>query len=473
MAAIYLLACALSLGQSADRAEWLLTPQYVQGMELVYKGTCTEESLVPGVQHNRQYTLETMLLVQEAKPRHWEAVLQTSLSVRHPQKAGDPKESLPPGSVRLEMVQIDIRGRLRAVQDVSLAIPLGGPPLLETGAFCELPTVRVNPQSYWEATEEGRPLRSWQIAGVEQRGGTACVKLLGSQQSSDWLEPRADSTAWQRKDLLWFAPQMGLVYRVERTIDRREPARQDPTHRTTVAYELDSPLKYRGKMLEDRLEEIAKARKFLDEAAPLLRQPAQHRGQIDALGRRVKFYLDNHSPTPYRKAIVHLQTRLENARQGELPPEPGAEERAAFKGPAKIGQKVPDFIITDVISQKTRRFYQFLGQPILVVYYNPASATGKQALLFAQSLYDRYSTEILILAMAVSDDADMIRKQHEDMGLSFPILDGRAMHQTFGVDGTPRVILLDGDGLVRCSVTGWGLHTPAEITEEVKNCLPK
>lgn len=461
-----LLVSALLLGQAADRPEWLLVPQYSQGQELIYKGSCTEESLVPGVQHQRQYALEVMLFLYDTAPKHWDAALVTSLSLANPKFA--PTSKAPPGSVRLELVKLDQRGRLIGKNDLS--IPLTGLPFVESGAFFELPAVRVNAQSYWEESQEGRPLRSWQVLGPDVRSGIPCLKLLATQQSRDWNEPRADSTAWRRKDLIWFAPQLGLVYRVERIIERREPARQDPTQRTTVAYEVDSKLKFPGKLFEDRKEELLKAGKFLEEAAPLLSNPVQYRGQIDALARRIAFFLDNHAPTPYRKALAHLKTRLEQARNGELPAEQTVEERTP-PTPAKIGHKVADFVITDLTSQRSRHFYQFLGQPILLIYYNPASDTGRQVLRFGQTMFDRYGADVTVLGMAVSDDIDQVRKQHEDMGLSFPVLDGRAMHRTFGVDGTPRVVLLDAEAVVRCATTGWGYHIPDEITEEVKKAL--
>jgi hypothetical protein len=73
----------------------------------------------------------------------------------------------------------------------------------------------------------------------------------------------------------------------------------------------------------------------------------------------------------------------------------------------------------------------------------------------------------------VTDDEDLARKQHEELRLPFPVLDGRSLHQTFGVDGTPRLVVLDGDGIFRGGYTGWGAHTPREVTRELERWLPK
>ena len=145
------------------------------------------------------------------------------------------------------------------------------------------PERRVCLQDSWLTGEEGRPPRTWRIAGVEIVNGTNCVKLVGVQQSDDWERPRGDSTAWQRRDAVWLSPQLGIAYRVERIIEHRDPLRKEPTHRTVLRYDLDSRLTYPGKLFEDRAQEIRQARKFWDEAVPLLREPAQHRQQLDAL----------------------------------------------------------------------------------------------------------------------------------------------------------------------------------------------
>lgn len=481
MSAICLLSFALALGQSFDRVEWSLVPQFDVGLELVYRGTCTEESLVPGVRHQRRYSLETIFLVQTTNGNRSEAVLQTTLSVQQP----NDNATRPPGSVRLVAVQVDQRGRLYGKGDrqteAMLSIPLTEPALLESGAFFEMPMVPVNMGSYWEDFEEGRPIRGWRLwrdakgrgSAVEQLNGTRCVKLQASQQSADWDEPRADSTAWRRLDVIWFAPQVGLVYQVERTIERREPARNEPTQRIVTRYELESRLRYSGKMFEDRKLEIDLARKFHEDAQPLLKQPANSRNQIEALSRRIAKHLEDNPPTPYRKNITHLKSLLEKASRGETPAGPATVEQPFEGGAVGISHKVPDFVVADLLNRKSYRFYNdlLLGQPVLFLYYNPTTATGKEVLRFAQKLHEEFNSDLLILGMAVSDNVDRIAKQVEEMGVEFPILDGKAMHRTLGVDGTPRVVLVDSEAVVRFCFTGWGVHSPGEVRGEVEKCL--
>ena len=81
--------------------------------------------------------------------------------------------------------------------------------------------------------------------------------------------------------------------------------------------------------------------------------------------------------------------------------------------------------------------------------------------------------KIAILAMAVTQDEERVRSQHQSMKLAFPILDGNGMRLTFGAVQTPRFVVLDGEGVVRLAETGWGVATPIEIEGTLGRCLRK
>jgi len=122
----------------------------------------------------------------------------------------------------------------------------------------EVPRARVGVQDSWLVGEDGRPPRTWRVAGVEVVTGANCVKLVGVQQSEDWDRPRGDSTAWQRRDTVWLSPQLGIAYRVERVVERRDPLRKEPTHRAVLRYDLDSRLTYTGRLFDDRATRSAR-----------------------------------------------------------------------------------------------------------------------------------------------------------------------------------------------------------------------
>lgn len=471
IASICLLSCALTLGQPTDRAEWQLSPQLTTGLELVYQGVYIDESLIPNVQHQRHYKLEANLLIVDFKDKHWHGAFMTVLSMQ------DSNKSLAgPMSVRLELANIDTEGRVRVDGKKLLEIPVTGPPTLECGFFVPAPLAKVGRNFTWDVADEGHPVCRWQVLGTETCAGVTCVKLAAVQQSADWDHPRADHTAWRRRDTLWIFPQLNVAQKVERIIERRDPARDLPTHRTIARYELESRLKYPGSMFEDRRQELLKAKKLHDDALALAKQPAQNRMQIDILLQRIANQLDRSTPTHYRKAFVHIKSMLESAKKGEtlVPQVHVADSPMQHTVKAlDVGQRAPDFYVSSLTEEQAFRLNSQLGKPVLVVFYNPATTTGIEVIRYAKQLTESTKGTVSVMAMAVTSDAEIARKQHRDMRLPFPVLDGQGMRMTFGAELTPRFVLLDGEGYVRLAQTGWGLQIPYEIQEALQRCGKK
>src|SRR5215510_14777325 len=103
---IFFLTFALAVAQPAERAEWQLTPRLTPGLELVYSGIYVDESLIPNAQHQRQYRLDTHLLVLDAGVKDWQVAMMTGLSLNDAKAPGDTKP-LGPTSIRLEQGRVD------------------------------------------------------------------------------------------------------------------------------------------------------------------------------------------------------------------------------------------------------------------------------------------------------------------------------------------------------------------------------
>src|SRR5262245_9674406 len=95
-----LLACALVAAQPPDRAEWLLAPSLPPGLELVYTGSCSDESLAPHVSFQRQYRLELHVLALPSSGKNTNLAMLTALSLRERKETKGTKAD-PGWSVRL------------------------------------------------------------------------------------------------------------------------------------------------------------------------------------------------------------------------------------------------------------------------------------------------------------------------------------------------------------------------------------
>jgi peroxiredoxin len=467
--AFFLLTTAFAPAQTPVTTQWMLAPRFTRAQELVYKGTTSEETLGNAVQCNRTYRLENRIFVMGMTNKGAEVAIFTRLRERPATTEKAPaaqKEAAQSGSVRLELATISTQGRVASTTGTALQIPLGGPATCECGAIVEVPNRRVGRDQTWENTEEGRPPTLWTIGGLENVLGNPCVKLVGVQQSEDWDHPRADHMAWQRRDNVWISTRSGIPCRVERTIEQREPAHREPTQRIVTKFDLESSITYPGQLYDDRVREITHARNFADGAAPLLQDPGRYGASVaDGLLTKINRYVDTQPPTPYREAVLQVKRRIEVAKQGRSTTVTTPTVSAVAT--ASVGQPAPDFVVPGAVTKEQVRLQKLLGRPTLLLFYTPTSATAEEMLNFAQRLHTSSPTPITVIGLAMTDDNDALVKQYEHLKLTFPVGIGKGLRLSYQVEATPKVVLLDSDGVVRSSYVGWGSEIPGAVTEEL------
>lgn len=449
--------------------DWLLTPRLKRGQELVYRGKYTEEAMDRRVYNTRAYEIEARVFVLETSPQESQAVLYTSLRLLRRQAHNAPLPPREPRSVRLELVHVASDGEIRSAWDHSLAAPLDGPASIECGQFVQVPKHRVRIDDSWETAEENRPPRSWMVIGVETIDGTTCVKLMGLQQSADWMRPRADRTAWRRIDTVWLSSRFGIAQRVKRVIERRDPARTEPTQRFVVEYDLESNLVYPGKLYDDRFHEIAHYRRLAKAAEPYLREPNKKFANIyDGLAQKIQYQIDHYPPTPYRPALLSLQAHLQAARDGKYVP----YQPASAVTKAVVGQIAPDFMVPILyaVNNKQRRFrlHRHFGQPILLVFYRTDSEKAHAILRFAQNAQRRFEKKIAVIALAVADEELSVLNDTHGVRLTIPVLLGNSLRHLYDLEATPKMFVLDKEGIIRHHYVGWGKEIPHEIMAELE-----
>jgi peroxiredoxin len=167
-----------------------------------------------------------------------------------------------------------------------------------------------------------------------------------------------------------------------------------------------------------------------------------------------------------------VKRRVEAAKKGELPVNT-PEAATTVVTAAEIGQLAPDFLAVEVGSTKTTQLRKWLGRPILLVFYHPASPTGTEMLTFCERLAATYPQGVSVITLAMSDDAELVRKQRADLNLTVPAISGVGLRISYNVEATPKLVLLDGQEIVRGMWTGWGPQTPHEVLEELKHWLPR
>jgi hypothetical protein len=458
--------------------EWLLAPRLGRAQEVVYRGTFTEQASGPRVQFDRSYRIDLRCFILDTPPHGAEAALLTTLRSNAPRSEG--ARDAPASSVRLERLHIDLQGKVRADPGVSLAVPLEGAPTLECGFLIEIPSGKARVGQAWiePCLDSGLPSRHWSVEGSATINATSCLEIRGVQQSDDWDRPRADRAAWRRIDRVWISTRTGLAARVERTIEQREPARLEPYQRSILRYDAEPTLFYPGQLAEAPHQEIQQVLQFRTSGAAWFADPSHFEKQLTALARKVDYHLETLPPTPYRPAMQALKAQVEAARRGEAVrvEAPLVESPVVVAKPpavATLGQPAPDFVATDLTAAGSGRLTRWRGRPLLLVFYHPQSTRAEDVLTFCQNLHATYGRYVSVVGLAVVDDVKLVLEQRTKLKCTFPVLDGGGLRTSYGVETTPKLVLIDANGIVRGDYLGWGHETPDEVMAELRNWLPR
>ena len=67
----------------------------------------------------------------------------------------------------------------------------------------------------------------------------------------------------------------------------------------------------------------------------------------------------------------------------------------------------------------------------------------------------------------------LAQKQRDDLKLTIPLLDGRGLRQSYAVEATPKMMVIDADGVLRGSWVGWGEETRDAVLRELREWQKK
>jgi len=119
--------------------------------------------------------------------------------------------------------------------------------------------------------------------------------------------------------------------------------------------------------------------------------------------------------------------------------------------PGLIGQPAPDFALPAVDGDNVR-LSEYLGQPVIVVFWSSRCAVCAAQLTRLDRLYDTYRSSGLVV-LAVSVDSDLARAQRyaRAHAVHFPMLLDRAeaVGRAYAIERLPTTVLIDRSGVIR------------------------
>jgi peroxiredoxin len=449
---------------SSPAAEWQLAPHFASGQEFVYRGTVKEESLGRAVQFTKLYKLELRALVLEQKGQTSEVAFLTSIQPQQQANAPEP----PPATVRLEVTEADVQGRLLMRNRPPHVLPIDGPNTWEFSFLHELPKGAITPKQTWTATDAGQPPKKYRVVGTEAIGSTTCLRIEMEQQSEHWQTGRGDQSSWLRMETIWLNTRLGIAERVLRKLHRRDPAHLQTTYVQSVEYELEStPRRYEGGLFEDRKREIQMTRQFHEQVMALLAEPRRPPAKtFEALVTKIDQAMQKHQATPYRDALQRVRALTLAASKGHVPPQ--LEDLIPRTGLA-IGRPAPEFLVDDLLTRQNVTLRGYRGQNVLLIFVQPSSDIASEVLRHALTWREQFGEkDVALVCLSMSDDAEAVRKLAERRDWKGPMLSGRALRVSYGVDATPRMVLVDREGVVRAAQSGWGPEIPTAMESEIR-----
>ena len=452
-----------------------IRPELPPGTEWLYRGQVSENYQSGQAEYSRGYRLETRALALGDRQGKRTVAILTQLREKENSRAAN--APLPAATTTLQLCGIDELGRL---QDASAdaGISLAAHAMTERGMFLEVPPGGITMGDIWETTETGMPVTRWQATGRETVQGIPCLKIEGEQVTAEWQLPRADRPAWRRAETVWLGLRNGVAAKVERKLERREPARDATSETRVVRYELDSSIQYPASLLADRTRDIDQAWNLSRAAAPLLRGG----GTADAytaLIKKSEMMMEAPSASPYRAAIVQVRRSLESARKGELPPPdiktvtwtaPSANPPIA--GALAAGRPAPDFV-TPFIKGGTgsANLGTWKDRALLLAFVQPGTPVAEQVLLACKEWKALAGDNLTVIVLAVKSDARSLDRLTRDTSFKTPVLDGSGLRISYAVESTPRLVLLDARHQCLGIYDGWGFETRLDCGQEIIRML--
>jgi len=413
-----------------------------RGQEFVYQARHTQESDRPG--SRTSCSVVTHVLILDHGPQGTLAAFMTAQHFDGPPGSG----SVP--AARLEMGRIDSVGRVSLVDCVTAVprIPIDGAPSMETLPFVDLP--HVEPGRTWEVADRELGPQTWRVLVTAAHKHGQCLKLKGEQSSAG---KAAGGLIWNREEIAWILQYDGSVVRSER-MTRWQTESGETFKATTVTDLIDQPGSMPPQQFADRRAEINEARQFARELAELMKPRGEPnlRGYDDllrAMDRRREL------GTPYTAAITSLRRRAEMARRGERPPEaiviaPRVEVRSS---PRDVGEAAPELAVPPVGVGASISLDSLRGRPAVLVFFKPSSRLTAHVLGYVRDASRTHGERVAVVSLACEGNSAAFPK---DFKFDLPVHDGRAALSAFAGASTPRIVVLDGKGVIRVIAPGWG-----------------
>lgn len=468
-----LLGLPVAAGEGSD-GKYTLAPRFVPGQELVYSGTVVETNLGrQGVKYEQPYELEATMLVQRFDARkHAEVGCFTVLRLPDRDPTITKRRFDNVASFHFDQVKVSQYGLakwgLGVVGDAHIALPPDGQTPWEMSYLLEIPDQPVQTGGSWTLRRPGQPIVVCQVAGPESANGEPCVKIVCHQQSQNWTTKNLSVTAWRNSTTVWIGQKNGLVQRVRREYQVREPGDLECSRTTLADYSQVSNLQYAGPELLERTADFESGVKAQMDYEKLSVTDRTAKSHLASIASQLKFALEKAHSTPYRPALVELAKMVETSQEhvGHVR-RPAPLTITAAKQGAAVGKKARHFVIHDVEKDESMTLRKLHGKAVVVVFVDPENILSQRALKTAMEASSGDGPRAEVYAVCATTEPKAIEEMKQRVFGSYRVCKLNAIDRAYGVDVMPHIVFIDADGILRGNYHGYGPELHTALAKEV------
>jgi cytochrome c biogenesis protein CcmG/thiol:disulfide interchange protein DsbE len=131
-------------------------------------------------------------------------------------------------------------------------------------------------------------------------------------------------------------------------------------------------------------------------------------------------------------------------------------ERASDNVSPSVGNTAPGFELANLSGQSIR-LGDLRGRPVLINFWATWCGYCLQELPVIEKYYERYASELIVLAVDVGDSLADVRSVVKKYGFTFPVLrdPNSIVFQQYRLDSFPVTFVLDTEGVVLVKHQGY------------------